>query len=195
MGTFYRSSGKRSLDLVLIVCLSAFLFLPFVLIVALYLLSGHSSVFFAHMRSGYRGKPFQLIKFKTLASSPGAHPQPLFWLAPFLRYTGLDELPQLWNVVKGEMSLVGPRPLPITYFALMSDEQKKRYEVKPGITGWAQVNGRHQISWQQKFELDAYYVQHCSVLLDLKILLRTIGLLAMPRPDISLQEKPFAGNE
>ncbi len=110
-----------------------------------------------------------------------------------LRASNLDELPQLWNVLKGEMTLIGPRPLPIEYLPLFAEEQKKRFNIKPGITGWAQVNGRHSISWKEKLKLDTYYVDHVSLKLDLIILIKTVGLLLSFKKDRSLEEEKFTG--
>lgn len=136
-----------------------------------------------------------MLKFRTLSTD---EKKPLherrFLMGNFLRKTNLDELPQLWNVLKGEMSLIGPRPLPVEYTSLLSEEQSKRYEVKPGITGWAQVNDRHSISWQKKFELDNDYIRNVSFGFDLLILLKTIVLLLSFRKDNSLVEEKFKGN-
>jgi lipopolysaccharide/colanic/teichoic acid biosynthesis glycosyltransferase len=143
---------------------------------------------------GEKGAPFTMLKFRTLS---GKEELPLierkFLLGNFLRLTNLDELPQLWNVLKGEMSIVGPRPLPVEYSTLFSEEQKKRHDVLPGITGWAQVCGKNDISWQEKFELDIYYVNHVSLSLDLKILVKTIILVFSFKKDTSLSEKKFTG--
>ncbi len=152
-------------------------------------------VFFIQERTGKSNKPFQLFKFRTLKSTGSSLAERRFWLGDFLRATSLDELPQLINVLKGEMSLIGPRPLPVEYLSLMNDEQKKRHQVKPGITGWVQVNGRNAISWHEKFELDNYYVKHVSFLLDVKIVFKTIQLLLSFKKDISLSERKFTGNE
>ena len=139
-----------------------------------------SPVFFTQTRPGLHGQPFQMIKFRTMTNAcredgsllPDV--ERLTRFCRFLRSTSLDELPELWNVLKGEMSLVGPRPLLMEYLPLYSPEQARRHEVKPGITGWAQVNGRNAISWEDKFQLDVRYVDHQSFWLDLKILLLTI---------------------
>ena len=133
-------------------------------------------VFFRQKRPGTHGVPFLLYKFRTMIDAsdengvllPDAHR--LTTLGRFLRSTSLDELPELWNVLKGEMSLVGPRPLLMEYLPLYSQEQARRHEVRPGITGWAQVNGRNAISWDEKFELDIWYVDNRSLWLDLKII-------------------------
>lgn len=139
-----------------------------------------SPVLFRQTRPGLRGKPFQMIKFRTMrdAIDTDGHPLPdakrLTKLGRFLRSSSIDELPELWNVLKGEMSLVGPRPLLMEYLPLYSSEQARRHEVRPGITGWAQVNGRNTMSWEEKFEHDVWYVDHQSFWLDLKILLLTV---------------------
>lgn len=139
-----------------------------------------SPVFFRQTRPGLHGRPFQMIKFRSMLDAVGADGQPLpdaLRLTSFgrlLRSTSLDELPELWNVLRGEMSLVGPRPLLMEYLPLYNEHQARRHEVRPGITGWAQVNGRNALSWQQKFELDVWYVDNRSFWLDLKILWMTV---------------------
>lgn len=139
-----------------------------------------SPVLFKQTRPGLHGKPFEMIKFRTMKDALDAQGNPLpdaDRLTPFgkmLRATSLDELPELWNVLKGEMSLVGPRPLLMEYLPLYNEKQAKRHDVKPGITGYAQVNGRNAISWEQKFELDTWYVENQSFWLDLKILFKTV---------------------
>jgi sugar transferase EpsL len=135
---------------------------------------------FRQIRPGKNGNSFEMIKFRTMrdATDPDGHPLPdaarLTPLGKRLRSTSLDELPGLWNVLKGEMSLVGPRPLLIEYLPLYSDEQARRHEVRPGITGWAQVNGRNAISWEEKFALDVWYVDNSTIWLDFKIILMTV---------------------
>lgn len=137
-------------------------------------------VLFRQTRPGLNGRPFQMIKFRTmlnatdLQGNPLPDAQRLTPLGRFLRSSSLDELPGLWNVVKGDMSLVGPRPLLMDYLPLYSDEQARRHDVRPGITGWAQVNGRNAISWEEKFALDVWYVDNHNILLDLKIIWLTI---------------------
>ncbi len=139
-----------------------------------------SPVLFCQTRPGLHGKPFQMIKFRSMrvASGPDGQPLPDFErLTPFgsfLRSSSLDELPELWNVLKGDMSLVGPRPLLMEYLPLYSPEQARRHEVRPGVTGWAQINGRNALSWDEKFQFDVWYVEHQSFWLDLKILLLTV---------------------
>lgn len=138
-----------------------------------------SPVLFRQVRPGLHARPFEMIKFRTMLDATGPDGQPLpdgerlTPLGRFLRSTSLDELPELWNVLKGEMSLVGPRPLLMEYVPLYSPEQARRHEVRPGITGWAQVNGRNAIGWEEKLALDSWYVDHRTALLDLKILLQT----------------------
>jgi lipopolysaccharide/colanic/teichoic acid biosynthesis glycosyltransferase len=140
-----------------------------------------SPVFFRQSRPGLRGRPFQLIKFRTMTNEhdvegnllPDSERLPPF--GRFLRSASLDELPELWNVLKGDMSLVGPRPLLMEYLDLYTNEQARRHEVRPGVTGWAQVNGRNALSWEDKFKLDVWYVDNQSLWLDLKILLMTLA--------------------
>lgn len=137
-------------------------------------------VFFTQIRPGLHGDPFRMVKFRTMVDSrdeagnlrPDA--QRLTTVGRFLRTTSLDELPELWNVLKGDMSLVGPRPLLMEYLSFYNENQRRRHEVRPGITGWAQVNGRNSLSWEEKFALDVWYVDNQSLSLDLKILLMTV---------------------
>ncbi len=139
-----------------------------------------SPVFFSQVRPGLHGKPFLMVKFRTMTDARDANgallpdAQRLTPFGHFLRASSLDELPELWNVLKGEMSLVGPRPLLMEYLPLYTPEQARRHEVRPGITGWAQVNGRNAISWADKFALDVWYVDHHSLWLDVQILWRTV---------------------
>lgn len=154
---------------------------PVFIILAIVILSQMGGpVFFRQVRPGRDGKPFQMIKFRTMrdAADAGGDPLPdserLTRLGRFLRSSSLDELPELWNVLKGDMSLVGPRPLLMEYLPLYSPEQARRHEVRPGVTGWAQVNGRNAISWDEKFSLDIWYVNNGNLWLDLKIIWLTI---------------------
>jgi len=139
-----------------------------------------SPIFFLQHRPGLRGKPFQMVKFRTMrdASRPDGQLLPdaqrMTTFGRFLRSSSLDELPELWNVLKGDMSLIGPRPLLMEYLPLYSPDQERRHEVRPGITGLAQINGRNSITWDEKFRLDTWYVDHQSFLLDLRIFLLTI---------------------
>lgn len=137
-------------------------------------------VFFRQSRPGLRGRPYEIVKFRTMRDAVDSQGRPLpdearmTRLGTWLRATSIDELPELWNVVKGEMSLVGPRPLMMEYLPRYSVEQQRRHEVLPGITGLAQVNGRNSLSWQEKFELDVWYVDHRTAWLDLRILMLTV---------------------
>ncbi|GGE45441.1 sugar transferase [Halopseudomonas oceani] len=139
-----------------------------------------SPVLFRQVRPGLHGKPFEMIKFRTMKDAIDASGNPLpdaERLTPFgqfLRSSSLDELPELWNVLKGDMSLVGPRPLLMEYLPLYSAEQARRHEVRPGVTGWAQVNGRNALSWEEKFKLDVWYVDNQSLWLDIKVLFLTV---------------------
>lgn len=151
-----------------------------------------SPVLFRQVRPGLHGKPFEMIKFRTMKDAMDAQGNPLpdsERLTPFgkmLRATSLDEMPELWNVIKGDMSIVGPRPLLMEYLPLYNAEQAKRHDVRPGITGHAQVNGRNAISWEKKFELDTWYVEHQSLWLDFKIMLKTIQKV-IAKDDISAE--------
>jgi lipopolysaccharide/colanic/teichoic acid biosynthesis glycosyltransferase len=137
-------------------------------------------VLFRQVRPGRHGKPFQMIKFRTMRDAHDRNGKPLSDadrltpLGRFLRSTSLDELPELWNVIKGDMSLVGPRPLLMDYLPLYSPTQARRHDVRPGVTGWAQVNGRNALGWEEKFALDVWYVENHSIALDLKVIWMTI---------------------
>lgn len=139
-----------------------------------------SPVFFCQLRPGLHGLPFRMIKFRTMTDARGADGEllpdagRLTSFGRFLRASSLDELPELWNVLKGDMSLVGPRPLLMDYLPLYSAEQSRRHEVRPGVTGWAQINGRNALSWDEKFKLDVWYVDNRSLWLDIKILWLTV---------------------
>nr|MUH41052.1 sugar transferase [Zobellia laminariae] len=155
---------------------------PIILLVIIFLgIANRGSVFFIQQRPGKKGEIFKILKFKTMNDKKDASGNLLpdeVRLTPagkFVRKTSLDELPQLLNVLKGEMSLIGPRPLLVSYLPLYNVNQKRRHEVKPGITGWAQVNGRNAISWDKKFEYDIWYVDHLTFLVDIKILFMTVS--------------------
>jgi sugar transferase EpsL len=155
---------------------------PLILVTAIAVAGSMGSpVLFRQLRPGLHGRSFEVLKFRTMAEAVGADGQPLpdevrlTKLGAFLRRFSLDELPQLFNVIKGDMSLVGPRPLLMEYLPLYSAQQMRRHEVRPGITGWTQVNGRNALSWEDKFALDVWYVDHQSFWLDLKILAMTAG--------------------
>jgi lipopolysaccharide/colanic/teichoic acid biosynthesis glycosyltransferase len=149
-----------------------------------------SPVLFRQVRPGLHGQPFEMVKFRTMTDEPGPDgallpdAQRLTSFGRFLRASSLDEFPELWNVIKGDMSLVGPRPLLMEYLPLYTSEQVRRHEVRPGITGWAQVNGRNAISWEEKFALDVWYVDHRSLWLDMRILWMTVRKVLV-RDDIS----------
>lgn len=172
---------KRLFDM-LVAGVALIVALPFLAILALLIRAKMGSpVFFRQTRPGLNGEPFELLKFRTMHDAVGADGvqlpdfERLTPFGRFLRSTSLDELPELWNVLKGEMSLVGPRPLLMEYLPLYTPEQARRHEVRPGITGWAQINGRNAISWNEKFTLDVWYVDNRSLRLDLKILILTIA--------------------
>ncbi len=177
----YANCLKRVLDFVIALCaftVSLIILIPVSII--LYFANKGAGVFFLQPRPGKNGKIFKVIKFKTMTDEKDAEGNLLpdeVRLTPmgkFVRSTSIDELPQLINVIKGDMALIGPRPLLVQYLPLYSLQQARRHEVRPGITGWAQVNGRNSISWKQKFEYDVWYVDNLSFLLDLKIIFLTI---------------------
>jgi lipopolysaccharide/colanic/teichoic acid biosynthesis glycosyltransferase len=171
---------KRLFDLVVIALALPVLALPFLVVTWLVRSRLGSPVFFLQVRPGLRGQPFEMVKFRTMHDERGPEGEllpdaaRLTSFGRFLRATSLDELPELWNVLKGDMSLVGPRPLLMEYLPLYTPEQARRHEVRPGVTGWAQVNGRNAISWEDKFELDVWYVDHRSLWLDIRILWLTV---------------------
>lgn len=171
---------KRLFDLLLSFGLLVILALPLLLLWGLVRSKLGSPVLFRQVRPGLHGRPFIMVKFRTMTDERDAggkllpDAQRLTAFGRFLRVSSLDELPELWNVLRGEMSLVGPRPLLMEYLPLYSSEQARRHEVRPGITGWAQVNGRNAISWEERFKLDVWYVDHRSLWLDLRILWLTV---------------------
>jgi len=179
----YRRFGKRLFDLVLSVpALFALAPLMGIVAVAVRIVLGRG-VLYRDQRPGMNAKPHTLYKFRTMNNARDEQGellpdgQRLTGFGRFLRRFSLDELPQLWNVVRGELSLVGPRPLVMRYLPRYSAEQMRRHEVRPGLTGWAQINGRNAISWEEKFTHDIWYVDHLNFILDLKILMRTIWLV------------------
>ncbi len=171
---------KRFFDLTLSLLGILSLGLPLLILTCLILNKLGRPVFFRQRRPGMNGKPFEMIKFRTMTDERGPDGELLpdsMRLTPFgrfLRASSLDELPELWNVLKGDMSLVGPRPLLMEYLPLYSPEQARRHEVRPGVTGWAQINGRNALSWEDKFQLDLWYVDHQSLWLDIRILCLTL---------------------
>lgn len=200
----YKNYVKRLLDFVIVCCVLLIIW-PILLLVAVWLHFANkgAGAFFFQERPGRNGKIFKVIKFKTMTDErdengkllPDA--KRLTKVGRFVRSTSIDELPQLFNVLKGDMSLVGPRPLLVKYLTLYSPEQARRHEVRPGITGWAQCHGRNAISWSKKFELDVWYVDHCTLVTDLKVILLTIKKV-IAREGISSNSsetmEPFIGN-
>lgn len=177
----YRECFKRIIDFIIVFCVLLFIW-PILLIITIFLHFANKGggAFFTQARPGKDGRIFRVIKFKTMTDErdingnllPDA--DRLTKIGRFVRSTSIDELPQLFNVLKGDMALIGPRPLLPQYLPLYTKEQARRHEVRPGITGWAQVNGRNTINWTKKFELDVWYVDHCSFLLDVKIVFLTV---------------------
>lgn len=200
----YKQFFKRAIDL-LISFVTLVIVCPFFLMIILviHFANKGAGVFFFQERPGKDGRIFKVIKFKTMTDEKGndghllPDAQRLTPIGGLVRSTSLDELPQLINVLLGDMSLIGPRPLLVKYLPLYSKEQARRHEVRPGITGWAQVNGRNAISWTKKIELDVWYVDHCSLWLDLCIIFKTIRKVFL-REGISQQGQatvePFNGN-
>lgn len=165
---------KRLLE-TFVVILAAPLWLPLLAIVALLVrLAEGAPVMFRQERAGLHGKPFVMLKFRTMRPGAGSDAERMTRLGRFLRSTSLDELPQLFHVLTGTMALVGPRPLPTAYLPRYSPEQARRHEVRPGITGWAQVNGRNAITWEEKFRRDVWYVDNRTLTLDISILFKTL---------------------
>lgn len=200
----YRNCLKRTLDFCLTL-LAVVVLSPLLLLIAIWLHFANkgAGVFFTQERPGKGGKIFKVIKFKTMTDERDANgnllpdEQRLTKVGRFVRSTSIDELPQLINVLKGDMALIGPRPLLVQYLPLYNKEQARRHEVRPGITGWAQCHGRNAISWSKKFELDVWYVDHCSFLLDLKIILLTIKKVLVREgisSETSATMEPFTGN-
>ena len=177
---FFVMFGKRIFDFIFSGA-SLFLMLPVLVAISILILFFHGRpIFFRQNRPGFKGEIFRCLKFRTMKNSfdengnPLSDEQRITRFGAFLRNTSLDELPEIINVLKGEMSLVGPRPLLVEYLPLYSPRHSRRHDVKPGITGWAQVNGRNAISWNEKFELDIWYVENWSLALDFKILFLTV---------------------
>ena len=183
---------KRLFDICASLLLLLALTLPLILICICQLCVLGRPIFFNQERAGKDEKAFDIIKFRSMRTGEGSDADRLTPWGQFLRSTSLDELPELWNVLVGRMSLVGPRPLPTTYLPRYSVEQARRHEVRPGITGWAQVNGRNGLSWERQFELDLWYVENRSFLLDLRILGLTI-LTVFRRENISAEGEATRG--
>lgn len=201
----YRRGIKRLLDILLsaaALIIASPVFLTILILLSIY--NKGAGAFFTQSRPGKKGKIFKVIKFKSMTDEKDIdgnllpNEQRITSIGKFIRKTSLDELPQLINVLKGDMSLIGPRPLRVDYLPLYSKEQARRHDVRPGITGWAQVNGRNTISWTEKFKLDVWYVDHISFTLDIKILYMTL-LKVIKRSDINSSEdvigvEKFNGN-
>jgi lipopolysaccharide/colanic/teichoic acid biosynthesis glycosyltransferase len=171
---------KRGLDILLTVAMAP-IWVPVAaaVAVAVFLFMGRP-VFVFDERSGLGGRPFRMVKFRSMRNGPGTDAERLTPFGRFLRASSLDELPELWNVLRGEMSLVGPRPLPVRYLGRYSPTQRRRLEVRPGVTGLAQVSGRNSISWEEKFRLDVEYVERRSMMMDFMILARTLVRVVLP---------------
>lgn len=187
----YRDFFKRAIDIVASGGMLLVLSVPLAAVtIWLHFANKGAGAFFLQERPGKGGKIFRVVKFKTMTDERDANgnllpdAQRLTKVGRFIRSTSIDELPQLWNVFKGDMSLIGPRPLLVQYLLLYTEEQARRHEVRPGITGWAQCHGRNAISWQKKFELDVWYVDHISFTTDCKVILTTIKKV-VKRADIS----------
>lgn len=186
----YRNFLKRILDFTIVLCVLLVIW-PFLLIVTILLLifNEGAGAFFLQKRPGYKGKPFKIIKFKTMNEKRGPDGkllpdvQRITKFGRFVRNTSIDELPQLFNVLMGDMAIIGPRPLLMQYLPLYSKEQARRHDVRPGITGWAQCHGRNNLSWTKKFELDVWYVDHISFKVDCEVVWTT-AMKVLKRSDI-----------
>ncbi|TZF99755.1 sugar transferase (plasmid) [Chryseobacterium panacisoli] len=199
----YKNYLKRIFDFVVALIGITFLLPIFLIVMVGLFLSNNGKPFFFQQRPGRNGKVFKIIKFKTMNDKKDSHgnllsdAERLTALGAFVRKTSLDEIPQLLNVLKGDMSLIGPRPLLVQYLPLYNENQARRHEVRPGITGWAQVNGRNAISWNQKFDYDVWYVENISFTLDVKIFFLTAKKVFI-REGISQEGQatmePFKGN-
>ena len=196
----YKHFFKRIIDFFIVLCVLLIIW-PFLLIVTILLLifNEGAGTFFLQERPGYKGKPFKIIKFKTMNEKKGPDGkllpdvQRITKFGRFVRNTSIDELPQLINVLKGDMAIIGPRPLLMQYLPLYSAEQSRRHDVRPGITGWAQCHGRNNLSWTKKFELDVWYVDHISFITDVKVVWTTAKKVVL-RKDIendNVENKQF----
>ena len=195
----YKHFFKRVLDfitsLIAIICLSPFLL---VMMVLLHFANKGAGVFFLQDRPGKDGKIFYVIKFKSMTDEVDENgellpnDQRITKIGKFIRKFSIDELPQLFNVLKGDMSIVGPRPLLSRYLLLYTPEQARRHEVRPGVTGWAQVHGRNNITWHEKFKLDVWYVDHCSLWTDIKVIFMTVKNVLSGK-DVSVMSGSFDG--
>ena len=200
----YKNGFKRIIDFTLVLFV-LFVIWPFLLIMGIWLHFANkgAGAFFFQERPGKNGKIFKIVKFKTMTDECDANgnllpdEMRLTKVGKFVRTTSIDELPQFWNVLVGDMSLIGPRPLLVQYLPLYSQEQARRHEVRPGISGWAQCHGRNSLSWSKKFALDVWYVDHCTLMTDIKVIFITIKKVLV-RDGISQEGnatmKPFNGN-
>lgn len=200
----YKHFFKRLIDCCVAFIALSILFIPLAIITLwLYMVNKGSGVFFFQERPGKDGKIFKIVKFKTMTDECDtdgnllSDEKRLTKVGKFVRSTSIDELPQLWNVLVGDMSLIGPRPLLVQYLPLYSQEQARRHEVRPGISGWAQCHGRNSLSWSEKFILDVWYVDHCTLITDIKVIFITIKKVLV-RDGISQEGnatmEPFNGN-
>lgn len=195
----YKYFFKRLIDFIIVFCVLVVIW-PILLIITLWLHFANkgAGAFFAQERPGKGGKVFKVIKFKTMTDERDADgnllpdADRLTNVGRFVRSTSIDELPQLINVLKGDMALIGPRPLLVQYLPLYSKEQARRHEQRPGLTGWAQINGRNATGWDERLQQDVYYVDHCSLFLDCKIILRTV-LKVVKRSDVLVGKQIPAG--
>lgn len=196
----YKHFFKRLFDFIIALIVLIILFIPLLLVtIFLHFANKGAGAFFYQERPGLHGKIFKIVKFKTMTDErdvdgkllPDA--QRLTKVGSIVRSTSIDELPQLWNVLVGDMALIGPRPLLIEYLPLYSAEQARRHEVRPGITGWAQCHGRTNITWSEKFKLDVWYVDHCTLWTDIKIIWLSV-ISVLKREDVVLSDVPFTGD-
>lgn len=195
----YRKFFKRFFDIIISLIFILFFWWLYIIVAILVRIKLGSPILFKQDRPGLNEKIFKMYKFRTMTDKKDANGillpdvDRLTKFGGFLRSTSLDEIPELWNVLKGEMALVGPRPLLVEYLKKYSKNEKRRHEVKPGITGWAQVNGRNNTTWEERFENDIYYVEKLSFILDMKIIIKTI-LKVIKRSDINQSEKETMKN-
>lgn len=193
---FYDKYVKRMFDIIVAITLLVISLIPILLISVMIRIRMGSPIIFKQTRPGLHGKPFSIYKFRTMTNETDSkgnllpNEKRITMLGKLLRKLSIDELPQLFNVLKGEISLVGPRPLLMEYLPLYNDKQARRHHVRPGITGWAQVNGRNNISWEDRFSLDVWYVENQSFLLDVKILFLTL-VKVFKRENINPDDKEF----
>lgn len=196
----YKHFFKRVFDFIIALVALLILFIPLLLVtIFLHFANKGAGAFFYQERPGLHGKIFKIVKFKTMTDERDAEgkllpdTERLTKVGSIVRLTSIDELPQLWNVLVGDMALIGPRPLLIEYLPLYSHEQARRHEVRPGITGWAQCHGRTNITWSEKFKLDVWYVDHCTLATDIKVIWLSV-IAVLKREDVVLSDVPFTGD-